>query len=370
MHESHRKATWLELFYDLIFVVAIAKATHVLAHVHHGHIGGEMYLKYVLIMIPIWWAWTGHTLFANRFDADDILQRGLTMLQMLCAVVLSVFINPDFDPNYLGFLLSYAAIRALVVVMYFRAATVCPKNSHVSLYLAKGFAVGVVISLTSLFFSGTIRYIVLYLGIGVDLIVPLLGRRHLKTMPVESHHLPERYALLTIIVLGESVLSLSASFKEIQWTGASILTGLAGFLLLCSIWWIYFENIERLVSGKQLSTGQAIIYSHLFVYMGLGMLANAIRFAMLPELKLFDFKLLTCAGAFSFSIAVYSVHVLHLNHTGRRLFFQHVSGFLVGLLVLAFLAPTEVVMLCGTALLFALYAVFDEIRLAKAGNHQ
>ncbi len=370
MPETHRKATWLELFFDLIFVVAIAKATHVLSHAHHGHIGWDMYLKYVLIMIPIWWAWTGHTLFANRFDTDDFLQRGLTLLQMLCAVILSVFIDPDFDANYLGFLLSYAAIRSLVVVMYARASAMCPETSRVSSYVAKGFTVGVLISLSSLFFSGTLRYVVLYLGIGFDIFVPLLGRRHLKTMPVESHHLPERFALLTIIVLGESVLNLSASFQEIQWSIVSILTGLAGFLLLCSIWWIYFENIERLVSGKQLSTGQPIIYSHLFVYLGLGMLANTFRFALLPELKLLDFKILTCAGTLCFSIAVFSFHVRLVDRQLRHIFFQHAAGFLAGLIVLAFFAPTEAIMLGGTALLFTMYAGLDEARLAKKGGHK
>lgn len=67
MSETIRKATWLELFYDLIFVVATAKAVHTLGHAHHGQIQLETHFKYVLIMVPLWWAWTGHPLFANRY---------------------------------------------------------------------------------------------------------------------------------------------------------------------------------------------------------------------------------------------------------------------------------------------------------------
>ena len=54
MKNEIRKATWLELFYDLVFVVAIAKAVHTLGHAHDGHIGAEVYVKYVLIMVPLW----------------------------------------------------------------------------------------------------------------------------------------------------------------------------------------------------------------------------------------------------------------------------------------------------------------------------
>ena len=106
-----RRATWLELFYDLVFVAAIARAVHALGHVHDGHIAAEYYVKYVLIMVPLWWAWTGHTLFANRFDTDDSPQRLMTFAQMACAISLAVFIDPDFDPHYRGFLFSYVAFR-------------------------------------------------------------------------------------------------------------------------------------------------------------------------------------------------------------------------------------------------------------------
>jgi len=79
--ENIKRANWLELLFDLIFVYAVSKATHILAHAHNGHIGFEQYGIFILVMIPIWWAWTGHTLFATRFDTEDTGQN----------------INPDAD---------------------------------------------------------------------------------------------------------------------------------------------------------------------------------------------------------------------------------------------------------------------------------
>src|SRR5918999_1167805 len=114
-------------------------------------------------MVHLWGEWTGHTLFANRYDTDDVVQRLFTLAQMACAISLSVFINPNFDPNYVGFLLSYATFRGLLVLMYWRAAMLLPERRQTALYLCKVFAGGVLVSLSSLAFDGVWKYVVLYL---------------------------------------------------------------------------------------------------------------------------------------------------------------------------------------------------------------
>jgi len=130
VQDSH--ATWLELFFDLIFVVAIAKAAHVLQYQYAGQISAITYLKYMLILIPIWWAWVGATLYANRFAGDDLVQRLLSFAQMLFVIILAAHINTDFDSYYKGFLFSYVAIRVLTIIMYARASAKTPETRHVS----------------------------------------------------------------------------------------------------------------------------------------------------------------------------------------------------------------------------------------------
>ena len=72
---GRKKVTWLELFYDLLFVAVVTAATHVLLHVEDGQIHAEYLVKFVLIFIPIWWAWVGQTIFVNRFGKDLFHQR-------------------------------------------------------------------------------------------------------------------------------------------------------------------------------------------------------------------------------------------------------------------------------------------------------
>lgn len=364
--DTPRKATWMELFFDLIFVVAIAKATHVLGHPHEGHIAPDLYLKFALIIIPVWWAWTGHTLFANRFDTGNTLYRVLTLFQMLCAISLSVFINPDFDPNYQGFLLSYAAFRIALVLMYLHASWTCPQSRQVSNYLAIGFAIGTSISLSSLFFDGNWKYVLLYAGIAFDLAVPLLGRARLKAIPVEPHHLPERFALLAIIVLGESVVNLSISLEASSWNLDMIIAGLAGFILIAALWWVYFDTVETTVIGKPHGAGHAIIYGHLFIYAGMSILANVLSYGIHPQIGLSDHKLLSVL-AMALILTPMSVlqHVYYDHKELGRIALEGVGVAALGCLALNF-ANTAPLIVSALAMAFVLYAALGVARMRRA----
>lgn len=356
---EHRHATWLELFFDLIFVVAIAKAAHVLLHVHDGHISIETYVKYCLIMIPLWWAWTGCTLYANRFDCDDVLQRLMSFVQMFFIIVLSANINTDFDSYYRGFLFAYVGIRFTTVLMYLRASSRDSTTRHVSNYLAASFSIGILISLSSLFFDGFIRYFLLYAGIGFDIIMPLLGKNRLKKLPVNSHHLPERFGLLTIILLGESVLSLATSFEALSWTATTVAMATSGFILICGLWWLYFENIEHGIVGKKLAHGHGIIYSHLIIYLALGMIAAMIRFAVIPELSLTDYKLLSAFGLFGFMFSLQFLQFIYYPQKSRGNLIRNAVLFNITFGALLFLAPSISVVIVGAMVLVVAYAMLD-----------
>ena len=95
-----RHATWLELFFDLVFVAVIGVVTHDLAHTHHGHIGAEQLIRFPLVFIPVWWIWMTHTLYANRFDQDNREHRLFTLLIMGILVVLSTFAETSLTKDF------------------------------------------------------------------------------------------------------------------------------------------------------------------------------------------------------------------------------------------------------------------------------
>ena len=359
-----RKATWLELFYDLVFVVAIAKAVHALGHVHDGHIPAEYYAKYVLMMVPLWWAWTGHTVFANRFDSDDTVQRLLTFAQMACAISLAVFIDPNFDEHYRGFLFSYVTFRGLLVLMYWRSTATARAKAYadVARYLAIGFTAGVLISLSSLLFDGVLKYVILYAGIGVDILVTVIGRDRLKRAPVQGHHMPERFGLLTIILLGESVTGLVSNLDAVGVSGQALSAVFAGFVWTGAIWWIYFENLEGRIYGRSLGTGQATIYWHLLIYIFLGGIANTIRFAIDPALTLIDYKLLAGISTVGFVVALEFLQRTYHSKAERGPLLRNAAVVIALVIIGIAISPSSLIALLATAAMFVAYAVLDAVR--------
>lgn len=115
---EEKKVTWLELFYDLLFVAAVAAATHVLLLVEDGYIHAEYLVKFVLIFIPIWWAWVGQTIFVNRFGKDLFHQRIFLILQMFFVLIMTSSLTADFDSYYLSFLIGYIGLRAVTAIQY------------------------------------------------------------------------------------------------------------------------------------------------------------------------------------------------------------------------------------------------------------
>lgn len=98
-----KKVTWLELFYDLLFVAAVSKATHVLLHVEHGGMSLEQLAKFLLIFIPIWWAWVGQSVYNNRFGKDSTKDRIFMIVQLFFVLIMTASLNIDFDSNYIPF---------------------------------------------------------------------------------------------------------------------------------------------------------------------------------------------------------------------------------------------------------------------------
>ncbi|MNX28228.1 Bacterial low temperature requirement A protein (LtrA) [compost metagenome] len=333
-----KKVTWLELFYDLIYVAAVSITTHVLAETHDGLISGDAILKYPLIFIPLWWAWTGFTVYVNRFGQDNTAQRIVYFIQMLFVIIMAANINIDFESYYLFFMLGYVGIRLSTVFMYVRT-WLRHKGAErkVARYLALSFLTGTLISFSSVLFPELVKFYILYLGIFLEIVLPLAGRHVLRQMPVHYHHLVERYGLATIILLGELILVMVDTIRHHPITLQSGFELLLGFIITVSIWWHYFESSEKVEQTGD-GAGHKVIYGHLFTFMSLGIVSNVIRYAMSHELALGHFAWLALTG---FAMYVLSMMLIFLPFKNKRGIQTYgLLGYYLAALVL-----------CGTVLL-------------------
>lgn len=345
-YEKNRHATWLELFFDLIFVVAIGKVTHTLGHLHQGHFEHEQIWTFLLLFVPLWWVWSSHTIYSNRFDTDSNPHRLATLFIMLLLIVLSARIGEELEIDYPLVIACYFGIRAIISVMYISSISKLDDRSEFSSRLGFALLVSAVVSLSSILFDPPMRYLVAYVGIFLDILFPVFFWNKLKPLPAHTEHLIERLGLLTIILLGESVISLSGGLSDIQWDRYNVMTAITGFIMVCSIWWIYFDSFYLLSKNESSMSGHSLIYSHLFLFMGLALLANLIRHAILNDIAIRDFQIMSIIGMalfflgkqYGYFIAVPKIRkyiiqntLIVLSLTGLVIFLPRVEYILVGL---------------------------------------
>jgi len=297
--DPHRRATWLELFFDLIFVVALRDAGEILSEAHGGHITTQQFLHFVLVFLPLWWIWAGHTIYANRFDTDSRQHRLSTLLIMFLLIVISAQISADAQDHYALAVAGYCGARLIIAVMYFVSKHKHHDRGGFATTVGTVFAVGAAISLSSVLLERPWSYLVFYAGIVFDMAALVLLNRRLHVVPAHTPHLVERVGLLTIIMLGESVISISAALANIAWNRSNVTAAVSGFVMVSAIWWIYYDSFH-LLEQRTLTTGHSILYSHFFLFVGLAILASLIRHAILGDLDPGDFRRLAAVGTVLF----------------------------------------------------------------------
>jgi len=295
-----RHATWLELFFDLVFVAVIGVVTHDLAHTHDGHIGAEQLIRFPLVFIPVWWIWMTHTLYANRFDRDNREHRLFSLAIMAIMVVLSTFAQTSLGKDFFYFVLLYGFVRLILAFLYWIAHQESKQELVFAKELSLAITIGGLVSMSSILFDGYAKFLVFYLGILIDVLLQFRLRDKLHNKPLDRAHFVERIGLLAIIILGESVIAMVATLSHEHWNVFDIVSASTGFLLIGMIWWVYFDSFPILERAKKLTSGNVLIFTHLLLCMGLLILANMIRHTILGDVDRATFGLLAITGLVCF----------------------------------------------------------------------
>lgn len=268
--ETARKVTWLELFFDLIFVAAVAQVAEPL----HEHYSLSGVLRFATLFALIWWAWTGYTVFATRFQSDDGIQRLLTLVQMFVVAAMAANAEDELHSrSSAGFMAAYAVLRLVLVAQYCRARHLPEARPLTTRYIA-GHGIAALIWLASAFVDVPVRYVLWAMAFVIDLGTPWIALPHTVNVPPNPAHLPERFGLFTLILLGEAVVAVMHGMKsQHEWTWLAASSAFSGMALLFLLWWWYFDVAaaasERFVRSRQDATRFHIwSYAHFPLYLG------------------------------------------------------------------------------------------------------
>lgn len=278
--EPGRAASMLELFFDLVFVVAVGTASTSLS----GALGeGDVVdgvLHFALVFFGIWWAWMNFTWFATSFDNDDWLYRVLTIVQMAGVLVLAAGIGPAFgEDDYVLLIAAYVVMRISMVAQWLRASRAPGSTRRPALRYAVGVACAQVLWVLALLLpDGAFGWVVPVLVLA-EIAVPVIAERG-ATTPWHPHHITERCGCFTLIVLGESLLASANAIIEAVDEGHALapLISLAVLALIVSaaLWWIYFWAPHHRLIGS-LGYSLAYGYGHYVIFGAAGALSAGIE---------------------------------------------------------------------------------------------
>ena len=234
--DGERHASWLELFFDVVFVVAIAQLAHELVDDHSL----RGFAVFAALFLPVFIAWQGFTIYADRFDTDDAVFRLAIFAAMLAIAALAVQVPDVAHGDSTGFVTAYVVLRLLMVGLYLRSYRHVPSARPLIARYATGYSLGSAVWLTSLALAAHGRYVVWGLALAWEYSLPILFRRFHATIPVSTSHVPERFALFTIIVLGETIVAVALGTAGSDWALEAAVAGALGFVAAAALWWIYF----------------------------------------------------------------------------------------------------------------------------------
>jgi len=275
--DDDRRATWLELFFDLVFVVAVAQLSVALSDDRTP----EGFLIFCGLFVPVWWAWVGYTFYADRFDTDDVVHRLLMLCGMFAVGALASAIPDAAEGSTTAFAVAYVAVRAIVIVLNARAWLHLPAarpllNVYIPAFTASA---GLFLAATAVDSPG--RYWIWAAALAIDVGTPLVSQRRIALIPLHASHIPERVGLFTIIVLGETVLAVVLGTGTVDWSLESGLVAALGFALGASFWWLYFDYLDAAtLFGRSIWEGQAYLYSHLPLMAGVISLGVGVKHAI------------------------------------------------------------------------------------------
>src|SRR4051812_48190751 len=192
----------LELFIDLVFVLAVTQCTALMAH----DVGWDALVQGLLVLGVLWWSWVGYAWLTSVVDPEEgaVL---VTMVAAMAALVVAALCVPHVFGSTAGlFAGAYAVVRAAQIALFLVASRGDPMLRRSVVGLAIGTAVGVGLLVAAAFADGTAQLALWVLALGLDMAEPyLFGSEGWR---LEPHHFAERHGLIILIALGESVVAI------------------------------------------------------------------------------------------------------------------------------------------------------------------
>jgi low temperature requirement protein LtrA len=237
--------TPLELFFDLVFVLAITQCSSLM---DSGR-GWRTVVQGLLVLGLLWWSWVGYAWLTSAVDPDDGVVRLVMFLAMAAMLVVALCVPHAFDDRALGLTLAaaYGVVRAAHIGLFTLASTDDPQLRRSVMGLACGTFVGVALIAGAALCDGWVQGALWALALVADMAVPLVFGS--EGWRLEPAHFAERHGLIVLIALGESIVALGVG-ASVGLTAGVVAAAVLGVVLAAAMWWSYFDVGSQLAARR------------------------------------------------------------------------------------------------------------------------
>lgn len=282
---QHSRVTFVELFFDLVFVFAVTQISHTLLH-HFTPLGA---LHVAVLFLAVWWVWVFTAWVTNWLDPEQTPVRLLLFAMMLGGLVLSTTIPTAFEGRGLWFAIAYAAMQVGRTAFWLLATP--PHRTavrHNAIRILTWLSISAVLWIAGGLAEGDMRLWLWIAAVTWEYVspaarfwVPKLGFSSLEAWAVEGAHMAERCSLFVIIALGEAIVVNGATFAELEWTASNILAFVSALSGAIAMWWIYFHKgaeagSERISKSSESGRLARLAYTYLHTPIVAGIILTAV----------------------------------------------------------------------------------------------
>jgi low temperature requirement protein LtrA len=242
------QVTPLELFFDLVFVLAITQCTQLMA----DHPDWDGMAQALLVLGVLWWSWVGYAWLTSVVDPEEDVARLVMFVAMAGLLVVALCVPQAFGDLGLTFALAYGLVRTAHIGLFMLASRDDPSFRKSVVGLAMSTALGVGLLIAASFLDGVAQGALWALALALDMGLPyFFGTEGWKLSPT---HFAERHGLILIIALGESIVAIGIGVG-IGLTAGQGAAAVVGIAIAAALWWLYFD-VVALVAARRLARAE------------------------------------------------------------------------------------------------------------------
>jgi len=331
--ENSYSASWLELFFDLVFVAMVAQLTY---HFSYNHSTFEDFLQLGIVGYMIFLSWMLTTANRNLRQEEDLTDIIGVQLQMALILIMSLTL-PQAFAEYSWLFFGAMGLNGFIGLAFMRRMyRLNPQRRPQTFNVWWGFFMASCLWFVTGFLEGVYLYIVATLALITHIAAPMTqGKGNVVTM-LNMDHLLERLGLFLLLVMGEAVLVVALINSAAgEFSFEQLVIVLSGFILMVALWWWYFPYIHNHAHGKRAPWFQLMLHTHGFLYGSLILIAGGLKILLNdPYLPIFH-AWIYLVGVLLMVVTFNIIRATLTHHPLEAV--KSIAGFLVGFLVLILL---------------------------------